>query len=676
MDLATRAQLNTANNTSLFNVSRAGRNAESPEVIQQDAKYTSEMLITILKGILSGQSLMSNQNVILSSIQLIGALSSWLSKGKQSQSSESNPSVVTVVDVFTLIGSDCVRYTLNGLNNPLMFYYSALTLRSLCTRCGKSLAQSTELMNSLIQSWSNLCSSNQTLLRRQLQETIEECGGRSGELDILAFLENKMDILLEVEKSIVQGICMTLKHISAPEMSRYYIEALIQPPMNILINAAANQMANGSESGQENQWNDQDLVTMITVIAIFVRSIRIPQQQQQQRGDSLESIAALNPSIDTSLHPALDILLVHDGSLFQSLLLRHPSSSLAEAISYFFISIVTFISPLLPVSQLSTLVLFYAQHLEGLFSNHLNGACDLIKEIFSVIGSVVQYQRSKELIQSSHSEYQCNASVLNNLEDVLVSLLSTTIQSLFPLPMNHPLFALPFDIFHPHWEETRVSLLESSTAVNSERCDVLFTFLQGLFDHTSCLAQFIPSLTESLTLGVLFLSKRCHNASLSLSACQFLKSIVCLPPPHPLPFLASLSLCLSSPSPLSLHFLQMASGRRSIELRRTFSINSAVEDGSGEGSVSLEFASWEAYIASMISKYRDGIILECLCELLSDEMSSHEALTEGHINLLYFSLADALEISSDFPINEVTSPSSLSSLSCLFYLSPSPSLRL
>jgi hypothetical protein len=518
MDLTTRAQLNTTNKTSLFNVSRAGRNAESPEVIHEDAKATSEMLITLLKGILSGQSLMSSHNVILPSIQLIGSLSSWLSKGK-SQFSEPNTGSVTIVDIFTMIGSDCVRYILNGLNNPLLFYYSALTLRSLCSRCGKFISQSPELMDSLIQSWSNLCSSNQTLLRRQLQETIDECG-KGGELDILSLLENKMDLLLEVEKSIVQGICMTLKHISAPEMSRYYIEALIQPPMNILISAAANSVMNGIEN-LPMEWNDQDLVTMITVITIFVRSIRI--SQPQERAESVESLATLNPSIDTSLHPALDILLVHDGSLFQSLLLRHPSSSLAEAISHFFLSIVTFISPLLPVSQLSTLVLFYSQHLEGLFRSHLNGACDLIKEIFSVIGSVVQYQRSKELIHSTYSEYHCNESILKNLEDVLVNLLVTTTQALFPLPTDLPLFSFPFDIFYPHWDETRTSLLET---MSSERCDVLFTFLRGIFDNTSCLAQFIPSLPEALTLSVLFLSKGSHNASLSLAACHFLKSIV------------------------------------------------------------------------------------------------------------------------------------------------------
>lgn len=105
----------------------------------------------------------------------------------------------------------------------------------------------------------------------------------------------------------------------------------------------------------------------------------------------------------------------------------------------------------------------------------------------------------------------------------------------------------------------------------------------------------------------------------------------------------------------SISTLQMSSGRRSIELRRTFVTNSNGNDDyqNANGCLSLEYSSWETYIASMISKYRDGIILECLCELFSDEIISHEALTEGHTGLLYSCLTDALEISSEFPIHEV-----------------------
>jgi len=48
MDLNTRAQLNVSNNNSLFNVSRAGRNYESPDEIRIDSKITSEFLLNIL----------------------------------------------------------------------------------------------------------------------------------------------------------------------------------------------------------------------------------------------------------------------------------------------------------------------------------------------------------------------------------------------------------------------------------------------------------------------------------------------------------------------------------------------------------------------------------------------------------------------------------------------------
>jgi hypothetical protein len=274
-------------------------------------------------------------------------------------------------------------------------------------------------------------------------------------------------------------------------------------------------------------------------VTIFVRSIRLTQKE---RADSSLVPSGSSTVIDSTLHPALEILLAMDGTLFQSLLRQFPSSLLAEAISHFFLSIVTFISPLLPVSQLSTLVTFCSQHLEDLFPSHLTGASELVKEIFSVIGSVVQYQRSKELIQSTHSDYQCNEAVLRDLETVLVHLLSTTAQFLFPLQCRNFLSSVPFDLFSSQWDQCRVSLLET---FNTERCELLLSFLQGVFDHTSCFAQYIPSLFETVTLAVLFISKRCHNASLSLSAGQFLKSIVLslplspspLTPPPPLPSL-------------------------------------------------------------------------------------------------------------------------------------------
>jgi hypothetical protein len=531
MDLTTRAQLNIANNNSLFNVSRAGRNAESPETIQLDARYTTDFLMKILKGILGAQSLMAHHNIILPSIQLIGALSAWLAKGKY-QADSSSPTV----EVFGVIGVDCVSYVLNGLNNPLLFYHSALTLRSLCSRCGKLIVQSSDLVDSLIQSWSGLCSGNQTLMREQLRDTIQECGG-SGESEVLSFIDDKVDILLEVEKSVVQGICMALKHIPSPEMSRYYIEALMQPPMNLLISSCSQQGGT-----PENQLNEKDLIAMMTVVNIFVRSIRLSLKERAEPS----AVSITSTVIDTSLHPALQILLALDGTLFHSLLQQFPSPLLAEAISHFFLSIVTFISPLLPVTQLSSLVTFCSQHLEELFSSHLTGACELVKEIFSVIGSVVQYQRSKEVIQSTHSEYYCNDEALRVLEDVLVQLLTNTAQFLIPLQCRNFLSSLPFDLFSPLWDESRNSLLET---FNSERCDLLLSFLHGVFDHTSCFAQYIPSLNETVTLAVLFISKRCHNASLSLSAGQFLKSIVCLPS-YSIPAFFPLSSIFSSRWPL------------------------------------------------------------------------------------------------------------------------------
>ena len=63
---------------------------------------------------------------------------------------------------------------------------------------------------------------------------------------------------------------------------------------------------------------------------------------------------------------------------------------------------------------------------------------------------------------------------------------------------------------------------------------------------------------------------------------------------------------------------------------------------------------WEVHINSIIQQCRDKIILECLLELLSDDVSCHEALLEGYVNLLWLSLKDSLENTQTFPVEEVS----------------------
>jgi len=86
LDLSTRAQLNVANKTSLFNVSRAGRNVETPENISSDSKHTCDFLVSLLKGIFfaytSGQEIMQQADILSATIKLMGILAPWFGKRK------------------------------------------------------------------------------------------------------------------------------------------------------------------------------------------------------------------------------------------------------------------------------------------------------------------------------------------------------------------------------------------------------------------------------------------------------------------------------------------------------------------------------------------------------------------------------------------------------------------
>jgi len=65
-----------------------------------------------------------------------------------------------------------------------------------------------------------LCTADQSTMRRQLHDTMEELGG---EYEIFVQADEKSDILLEVQKTIVQAICMVLKF-TPVDSTRYYIE--------------------------------------------------------------------------------------------------------------------------------------------------------------------------------------------------------------------------------------------------------------------------------------------------------------------------------------------------------------------------------------------------------------------------------------------------------------------
>lgn len=93
--------------------------------------------------------------------------------------------------------------------------------------------------------------------------------------------------------------------------------------------------------------------------------------------------------------------------------------------------------------------------------------------------------------------------------------------------------------------------------------------------------------------------------------------------------------------------------RRTIEFHKTFFTNSNNNGNDELDNVRISETEWEVHINTIIQQCRASIILECLLELLSDDVSCHEALLEGYVNLLWLSIKDSLENSQSFPINEV-----------------------
>ena len=96
--------------------------------------------------------------------------------------------------------------------------------------------------------------------------------------------------------------------------------------------------------------------------------------------------------------------------------------------------------------------------------------------------------------------------------------------------------------------------------------------------------------------------------------------------------------------------------RRSIEFYKTYITNTIESENSNPiigTHLRIPETTWEIHINSITQQCRDSIILECLLELLSDDVSCHEALQEGYVNLLWLSLKDTLENSQSFPIQEV-----------------------
>lgn len=93
--------------------------------------------------------------------------------------------------------------------------------------------------------------------------------------------------------------------------------------------------------------------------------------------------------------------------------------------------------------------------------------------------------------------------------------------------------------------------------------------------------------------------------------------------------------------------------RRTIEFYKTYFKNSENDNSLNGLNLTISETTWEVNINSILQQIRESVILECLLELLSDDVTCHEALIEGYVNLLWLCLKDSLENNQRFPIEEV-----------------------
>lgn len=201
---------------------------------------------------------------------------------------------------------------------------------------------------------------------------------------------------------------------------------------------------------------------------------------------------------------------------------RYPTSIIHESISYFFSSIVTFVSPLLPVSQLPNLCqIICLEHLEQIMLQSMSGATNMLKEFFSVIGGIVQYQQSKKILESTYETYECNEENVLQLQNILILTVNKFVE--FCTNQYTDINNVSVDISSENWDEIIQSL---NNSLNSELYESIFSILQSIFDNIPCITSYLSHLFEITQFSILLLSKKYQNTSLSLTVCQYLKSIV------------------------------------------------------------------------------------------------------------------------------------------------------
>lgn len=560
IDLSKRAQLVGASSSTLFNTSRAGKNAESSEDIKIDANLTSETLVQIIVGLVGvdDSSILSYPEISIETLKFLGMLSGWISKGKLISDQSSGTSTgntplgsvdsmsiatnhfVALEDVFTVIGGDLLTYMQTRLNSPQTFHCAASALRSYCAQCGRHIAQYPEYISRLMSIWRDLCSADHTQLRVQIAEVLVDIGA----VEESALLGSggdgeEGDILCEVMKSFVQAIAMVLKHI-VPAVDcghdNQYAECVshvLTCPYEILSSYAYLESSEDIDPAAA-----RNVAMMVQVVATAIRSIRVHLPTELSVGSDDDSSSAEDEQcsvdrVDISCHPIFQEIshLSNDDLLGTLSVIFSKHHSVCDALAHLCTSMVTFIAPMIRHSQLQYFCSsIFNCYIQPIADSTPVGTCEFVMELLEIVGGVVQYNRSKALIQSTYGK-NCPDAIVRDLETLLAAAVgfifdgSADLLSLISSAVGSDCNCGDFDFSSGTWMHIRQEMTSNKACI-SEHLEICYRVLRSVFESTRCLCCHLPLLLPIVCAAVLTLPNTFDNTSLSHSAVLLLQSVV------------------------------------------------------------------------------------------------------------------------------------------------------
>lgn len=425
-DVSKRALLNGANNVALFNASKASSSLEKVEEVAEDARHTAVMLKRLLSGLLQAEEfartapqsvgVFSTPGVLSEACRVVGMLSSWLGKEKAGPDD----------DITAIMSGDTGRdgrllerafmLLLQALRSPRAIYSATKALRSVCQQCASKILSMSDsngqpaLMQPILMAWHQVCELRLDGLSKEDVDAMQSM-----------VVEEGTDVIQESSKAVVQAICHLLKPLPA-EVSTGYLEQLMTPPLAKLQSGLKSVAVSYSES------NLSQVSKTIDIIAMVVRSVRLPPSESGQRDLDVESE---DMKRRVQRHPA--VLIINAlGEAFVEMRNLRPSATVGASVVYLMTSLVTFVSPVMAKDTLPDFLRFtWEQHTKSYLAVNFAATADFVVEAVDIIGPIGESEA--RLVSNSSGNSNAEAGTVSRqigahirlcLVDMLTSLFS------------------------------------------------------------------------------------------------------------------------------------------------------------------------------------------------------------------------------------------------------------